>query len=466
MSKKFYAQTDALGFPIPGTMMSAETVPAVDNILEITKEMTLPVHPTGLQYYIRLDEKGNILPNSVFVHYDTLDEEGVVTLQGSAAPTGGLAVKVSYNGMMVTPVCELTATNLTITIPDGYTIANAPTISGDFASLGAYYTPAVPGNMMQQPPQFQVAWFDTAAQAWKNRQFTLTGVGAASGADPMFGQSPARFCSTYYVADQYINSCDSVTGTDVGVMSTAAPLVVGKYYRNAQGTPLTTFRIKSVASTPNYMSTTMDDSDAYDTCVAGLGEAPPPPPIQDPVLSINTVTPGVAQVSYQAQFVNPDSVTILEAGIVIGAASTVTIADAISSAEITDFSSGFRFGTIPGLTSSTLYHIRTYVVTAAGTTYSSVGTVTTLAPFYTFYTVNKYNTEASCTAGPDETFINVRSLIVGAPPQPNKFFRGAGDDTAVYKVVGSGNSGAAYVAEFDSSTSYNVCSDAFLTTPS
>lgn len=86
MAKKFYAQTDALGFPIPGTMMSASEVPAVDNILEITTEMHLPAHPGGLFYYIRLDEKGAILPNSLFIHYGPLEETDIVSLQQPNAP--------------------------------------------------------------------------------------------------------------------------------------------------------------------------------------------------------------------------------------------------------------------------------------------------------------------------------------------------------------------------------------------
>jgi hypothetical protein len=81
MAKKFYAQTDALGFPIPGTMMSHTEVPAVDNILEITTNMHLPAHPGGLRYYIRLDEKGAILPNSLFIHFDVIDQSDVVSLQ-------------------------------------------------------------------------------------------------------------------------------------------------------------------------------------------------------------------------------------------------------------------------------------------------------------------------------------------------------------------------------------------------
>jgi hypothetical protein len=81
MAKKFYAQTDALGFPIPGTMMSHTEVPAVDNILEINTNTQLPAHPEGLKYYIRLDEKGGILPNSLFIHSSGLTQADVVSLQ-------------------------------------------------------------------------------------------------------------------------------------------------------------------------------------------------------------------------------------------------------------------------------------------------------------------------------------------------------------------------------------------------
>lgn len=81
MAKKFYAQTDALGFPIPGTMMSHTEVPAVDNILEITTNMHLPAHPGELRYFIRLDEKGAILPNSLFIYYGEPVDTDIVSLQ-------------------------------------------------------------------------------------------------------------------------------------------------------------------------------------------------------------------------------------------------------------------------------------------------------------------------------------------------------------------------------------------------
>ena len=60
MAKKFYAQTDYLGFPIPGTLMSNSTVPA--NTLEIPAEDTvvgggtLVPQPSGLRYFVRKDK--------------------------------------------------------------------------------------------------------------------------------------------------------------------------------------------------------------------------------------------------------------------------------------------------------------------------------------------------------------------------------------------------------------------------
>lgn len=70
MSKTFYAQKDALGFPIPGTMMSNKTVPSVKNIVEIdisTNVSTPKLHPEKLRYFVRLDKSGNILPNSLII---------------------------------------------------------------------------------------------------------------------------------------------------------------------------------------------------------------------------------------------------------------------------------------------------------------------------------------------------------------------------------------------------------------
>ena len=67
MAKKFYAQKDALGFPIPGTMMST-TGPVPEDSIEIpSANAPTEPHPGDLRYFIRRDAKGNILPNSLIV---------------------------------------------------------------------------------------------------------------------------------------------------------------------------------------------------------------------------------------------------------------------------------------------------------------------------------------------------------------------------------------------------------------
>lgn len=64
MAKKFYAQKDALGFPIPGTMMSTTgSVPT--SAVEIPSAVEAAPHPGGLRYFVRRDKKGNIIPNSL-----------------------------------------------------------------------------------------------------------------------------------------------------------------------------------------------------------------------------------------------------------------------------------------------------------------------------------------------------------------------------------------------------------------
>jgi len=72
MAKKFYAQKDQLGFPIPGTMMSGTKVP--NNLIEIpAQDVTAPEggsivsHPEKLRYFVRRDSQGRIIPNSLIV---------------------------------------------------------------------------------------------------------------------------------------------------------------------------------------------------------------------------------------------------------------------------------------------------------------------------------------------------------------------------------------------------------------
>ena len=67
MAKNFYAQKDALGFPIPGTMMSATQVPATSVEIPTTTESSYQAHPGGLRYFVRRDKKNNIIPNSLII---------------------------------------------------------------------------------------------------------------------------------------------------------------------------------------------------------------------------------------------------------------------------------------------------------------------------------------------------------------------------------------------------------------
>ena len=69
----FYAQKDANGYPIPGTMMSVEgSVPAVTNIVTIPAEdvVSTKTHPIGLRYFVRKDADGKIIPNSLIISFE------------------------------------------------------------------------------------------------------------------------------------------------------------------------------------------------------------------------------------------------------------------------------------------------------------------------------------------------------------------------------------------------------------
>jgi hypothetical protein len=75
MAKKFYAQKDYLGFPIPGTMMSVESprnIPA-DTISIPAQDVTaagaqvVVNQPSGLRYFVRRNSKGEIIPNTLTI---------------------------------------------------------------------------------------------------------------------------------------------------------------------------------------------------------------------------------------------------------------------------------------------------------------------------------------------------------------------------------------------------------------
>lgn len=74
MSKKFYAQKDALGFPVPGTLQSTHLKTVPQDTIEIPAQdvfgsegLTPVKHPAKLRYFVRKDKKGAIIPNSLIV---------------------------------------------------------------------------------------------------------------------------------------------------------------------------------------------------------------------------------------------------------------------------------------------------------------------------------------------------------------------------------------------------------------
>lgn len=68
MSKTFYAQPDAYGWPIPGTMMAADKVPDTSVVIpDVPAGILGPRRPNGLRYFVRLDKRGKIIPNSLIV---------------------------------------------------------------------------------------------------------------------------------------------------------------------------------------------------------------------------------------------------------------------------------------------------------------------------------------------------------------------------------------------------------------
>lgn len=271
---KYFAQKSEDGYPIPSTMMGFKVAPPAGTLVEIPAAnttvgsgQTVKKPNSGLRYFVRRDARGNIIPNSLMT---TIDKpKGLVyefkVVQGTviAAPSG-IAVRVSRGQMGDIGACYLPATNLNVEITNGTSLSNALTITGDFASLGAYYTPADPNDGMAQPPRFDIAFMVDGVM--KTRYFTLTGVGVASGADPMFGTSPAQICTTYWAGNLYRGSCDAslTTGTPLKV-TTGGAVQVGKYYKVGQDAYLITG-----TAAPDGMAMTFDPATAYDTCAEAL----------------------------------------------------------------------------------------------------------------------------------------------------------------------------------------------------
>ena len=228
---KYYAQKDALGFPIPGTMMSAAVVPTQSNIIPITKDMTLGTHPNGIKYYIRLNEKGEILSNSLFVHYGTSTEANIVSLQQAPAPT--FNAKIGQGGMFGTPSCAIAEPNINVTLVGGNTLATATSVTGDFEGLNFGFTPPVNNNgMPTMGSDIVVVMYNSTLGYWESRQFTMSAAGTATGVNGMMQSTQVAPCySYYYIGDQFASGdCGNPsTITNIGVAS-PLPLTIGKYY--------------------------------------------------------------------------------------------------------------------------------------------------------------------------------------------------------------------------------------------
>jgi hypothetical protein len=70
VTKKFYAQKDYLGYPIPGTMQSIspeQPVPVGTLEIPAADTITSPVNirENGMRYFVRKDKNGKIIPNSL-----------------------------------------------------------------------------------------------------------------------------------------------------------------------------------------------------------------------------------------------------------------------------------------------------------------------------------------------------------------------------------------------------------------
>lgn len=270
---KYFAQKTKDGYPIPSTMMGFKQAPKAETLVEIEAKnytaaagQSVAKPDSGLRYFVRRKPNGDIIPNSLITSLKkpagSVYEFKVITGTATVAPTG-IAVKVTGD-QMFNPVCNLTETNLNVQITSGTSMSDALTITGDFASLGAYFTPADPNDGMAQPPRFRVAYQVNGIT--KNREFKLTAAGVASGADPMFGTTQETICATYWAGNLYRGNCDAslTTGTPLKVTD-GTSIQVGKYYKMGQDAYLITG-----TTAPDGMAMTIDASTAYNTCAEAL----------------------------------------------------------------------------------------------------------------------------------------------------------------------------------------------------
>ena len=157
-----------------------------------------------LKAFVRFDGSGRIVPSRVIVqafkpkvgNYKEIDAKECCnyvapTTSTTTTTQSGTVVQISHD-QMFDPVCT-TQTTLAVQVGQGTSFSDAVTITGDFASLGAYYTPADPNNPMSQAPRFKIAYL--VQGVLKNREFTLIAVGVASGIGGM-GPTQEQTCQS------------------------------------------------------------------------------------------------------------------------------------------------------------------------------------------------------------------------------------------------------------------------------
>jgi hypothetical protein len=275
---KYYAQKDAYGFPIPGTLMAVPAdSPLPDGVMEIPAADQIPTpvrkgQGSNLRYFVRHDKAGNIIPNSLvatlkkpsgMVYEIQIPGDGINDIPtGPTTPTG-IASYVSRNNQMGDPnPCFMDTSNLNITIEDGKTFSSARYIYGDFASLGAYYTPADPNNMMAQPPSFGVAIVENGVRISKS--FALKAVGVGENFNVMFNApDAAAACPTYWTVDFYGNCADTPEERTYMVSNGTMP-IINKWYKTFGNQGIMRIKAKLNASVP--MVSSFDATTAYDTC--------------------------------------------------------------------------------------------------------------------------------------------------------------------------------------------------------
>lgn len=137
MAKKFYAQKDPYGYPIPGTMMSTERSVPADSV-EIPAEDVIPEYgqtvvdrPTRLRYFVRRDKAGNIIPNSL-----------IISLK---KPQGDV-----YEFKLIRGTAIPAPSALSYTTPNVYTTGQtitplSPTVTGTVVTYSV--SPALPNNL-------------------------------------------------------------------------------------------------------------------------------------------------------------------------------------------------------------------------------------------------------------------------------------------------------------------------------